>query len=90
LPDVPPPFGQMITSIAAGGAHSLGLRLDGSLIAWGANWDGQCDVPSDRTLSQLQVVETIHWLFELMVHWLLGVTTGTGNAMCLRETTSSQ
>ncbi len=32
--------------MAAGGAHSLGLKEDGSIVAWGVNnyW-GQCDVP---------------------------------------------
>jgi hypothetical protein len=29
-----------------GGLHSVGLRLDGSLAAWGHNSAGQCDVPS--------------------------------------------
>ncbi|MBT3374184.1 MAG: hypothetical protein HN742_31450 [Lentisphaerae bacterium] len=30
-----------ITAIAAGGQHSLALRADGTLYAWGSNWDGQ-------------------------------------------------
>ena len=33
------------TDIAAGGAHSLGLKEDGSLVAWGDNGHGQCDTP---------------------------------------------
>lgn len=30
-----------ITAIAAGGQHSLALRKDGTLLAWGSNWNGQ-------------------------------------------------
>ncbi len=25
--------------------HSLGLKEDGSIVAWGDNWAGQCDIP---------------------------------------------
>lgn len=30
-----------IVAIAAGGQHSLALRRDGALFAWGSNWNGQ-------------------------------------------------
>ena len=30
-----------ITAVAAGGQHSLALRKDGTLMAWGSNWNGQ-------------------------------------------------
>lgn len=33
-------------TIAAGAYHSLALKSDGSLVAWGDNTFGQCDVPS--------------------------------------------
>ncbi len=33
-------------TIAAGYQHSLALKTDGSLVAWGSNNDGQCDVPA--------------------------------------------
>ena len=33
-------------AIAAGWYHSLGVRSDGSIVAWGRNDYGQCDVPS--------------------------------------------
>jgi len=42
-------------AVAAGGYHSLGLRADGSVVAWGSNADedgnhaGQCDVPEPNT-----------------------------------------
>jgi hypothetical protein len=36
-----------LIAVAAGGWHSLGLRLDGSVIAWGANTHGECAVPAD-------------------------------------------
>ena len=38
-----------LTHIAAGSNHSLGLKSDGSIVAWGFNWRGQCDVPSPNT-----------------------------------------
>jgi alpha-tubulin suppressor-like RCC1 family protein len=36
-------------AVAAGGYHSLGLKNDGSVVAWGDNSDGQCDVPAPNT-----------------------------------------
>jgi hypothetical protein len=34
-----------VVAISAGGGHSLALRSDGTVTAWGANGDGQTDVP---------------------------------------------
>ena len=36
-------------AIAAGGYHSLGLKTDGSIVAWGSNGYGQCTVPLPNT-----------------------------------------
>jgi hypothetical protein len=33
-------------AITAGDDHNLGLKADGSIIAWGRNDNGQCNVPS--------------------------------------------
>lgn len=33
-------------NVAAGAYHSVGLKSDGTIIAWGANNFGQCDVPT--------------------------------------------
>jgi len=41
--------GNKITQIAAGGAHSLALTANGTVIAWGDNSSGQCTVPSGLT-----------------------------------------
>jgi alpha-tubulin suppressor-like RCC1 family protein len=38
-------LGNDIKKITAGSHHCLGIKKDGSLIAWGNNKDGQCDVP---------------------------------------------
>ena len=35
--------------IAAGGFHSLALNADGTVAAWGKNWDGQTNVPTAAT-----------------------------------------
>ena len=36
-------------AVAAGARHSLGLKADGSIVAWGWNNYGQCDVPAPNT-----------------------------------------
>jgi hypothetical protein len=36
-------------AIAAGFGHSLGLKADGSIVAWGSNYYGQCTLPSPNT-----------------------------------------
>jgi len=37
--------GGTFTAVAAGFNYSVGLRTDGTLVAWGDNRYGQCDVP---------------------------------------------
>ena len=34
-----------IVALSGGGVHSLGLRSDGTIAAWGDNYYGQCDAP---------------------------------------------
>ena len=41
--------GNKITQIAAGGAHSLALTANRTVIAWGDNSSGQCAVPTGLT-----------------------------------------
>ena len=36
-------------ALAAGDYHSLGLKADGSIVAWGYNGYGQCNVPAPNT-----------------------------------------
>jgi hypothetical protein len=43
--DVPAPNADF-TAVAAGGWHSVGLKSDGSVVAWGSNSEGQLDVPA--------------------------------------------
>jgi len=38
-----------IVKIAAGVAHTVVLRSDGKVVAWGRNEDGQCNVPEGLT-----------------------------------------
>ncbi len=35
-----------VVAIEAGAYHSLALKEDGTVVAWGSNDDNQCDVPS--------------------------------------------
>ena len=35
-----------LAAISAGGYHSLGLKIDGTVVAWGSNLSGQCNVPA--------------------------------------------
>jgi hypothetical protein len=43
--DIPSPNADFI-AVAAGELHSLGLKVDGSIAAWGWNYFGQCNIPS--------------------------------------------
>ena len=40
------PAGNTYVAVAAGDAHGLGLRSDGTIAAWGQNVDGECTVPA--------------------------------------------
>jgi alpha-tubulin suppressor-like RCC1 family protein len=39
-----------VVAIAAGKYHSLALRIDGSIVAWGLDTDGQMTIPSHVSL----------------------------------------
>lgn len=39
------PAGSDYVAVAAGDGHGLALKSDGTVVAWGQNADGQCDVP---------------------------------------------
>jgi len=36
-------------AVEAGYNHSLGLKADGSIVAWGDNFFGQCTLPSPNS-----------------------------------------
>ena len=38
-----------LVAVAAGAIHSLGLNADGTIVAWGWNLYGQCDVPAPNS-----------------------------------------
>ena len=38
----------IFVAVAAGGQHSLGLKTDGSIVAWGWNYYGQTNVPAQQ------------------------------------------
>ncbi|HRV03910.1 MAG TPA: hypothetical protein P5025_02530, partial [Candidatus Ratteibacteria bacterium] len=35
-----------VIAIAAGSQHTVALKKDGTVVAWGYNRDGQCNVPA--------------------------------------------
>lgn len=45
---VPAPNKDFI-AVSAGGGHGLGLKTDGTVVAWGRNDKGQCNVPGQYT-----------------------------------------
>lgn len=48
-PRVPPPptAASGVVAIAAGLSHGIALKEDGTVVAWGSNEAGQCNVPAD-------------------------------------------
>jgi alpha-tubulin suppressor-like RCC1 family protein len=38
-----------VTAVSAGGSHSLALLDDGTVVAWGSDSSGECDVPANLT-----------------------------------------
>jgi alpha-tubulin suppressor-like RCC1 family protein len=46
---VPPSSLTGLVAVAGGGHRSLGLKADGSIVAWGWNNYGQCDVPAPNS-----------------------------------------
>jgi M6 family metalloprotease-like protein len=44
-----PPEASGAVAVAAGSWHSLAMKADGKVLAWGYNWNGECDVPAAAT-----------------------------------------
>jgi hypothetical protein len=53
---------QGFVKIAAGGQHSLALKADGAIVAWGGNAYGQCNVPAPNTGSMAVAAGAYHGL----------------------------
>ncbi|QTN32882.1 cadherin-like beta sandwich domain-containing protein [Akkermansiaceae bacterium] len=47
--------GKSVVAIAAGDSHSLALCSDGTLVAWGMNWDGQLGIGTTSNGSSVPV-----------------------------------
>jgi hypothetical protein len=60
------------TAITAGGSHSLGLKADGSIVAWGRNDYGQCNMPlpTGKTMRKQQRFPKIALTLENGINWL--------------------
>lgn len=44
-----------LAAVRAGDRHSLGLKYDSTIVAWGLNMSGQCNVPDAAMLQILSV-----------------------------------
>jgi alpha-tubulin suppressor-like RCC1 family protein len=45
------PTGRGFSAVSLGTEHGLALRADGTVVAWGRNAEGQCDIPTERRFS---------------------------------------
>ncbi|MBN2128069.1 MAG: hypothetical protein JW741_01175, partial [Sedimentisphaerales bacterium] len=71
-----------VTAIAAGGQHSLVLRNDGTVRAWGDNYDGQLgDGTTNHHSAPVQVVDGSRGLFT----GATAVAAGHGHSLALRN-----
>lgn len=48
--------GSGVVTVATGGYHNLALRSDGTVLAWGTNWQGQLGTGPDRLLEGTPMV----------------------------------
>jgi alpha-tubulin suppressor-like RCC1 family protein len=58
---VPAPNSDFV-AVAGGAWHSLGLKADGSIVVWGDNYYGQCEVPAPNTDFVAIAAGTLHSL----------------------------
>jgi len=65
-------------AVSAGAIHTVAIRMDGTLWAWGSNANGQTGlgITSGNTLIPTRVGETTNWV---------SVSAGSGHTMAIRE-----
>ncbi len=72
-------------AIAGGAVHSLALKSDGTVVAWGDNNFGQTNVPTDLTnVVAIAAGYIIVWRSRATARWWAGATTITAN-QCSRR-----
>jgi alpha-tubulin suppressor-like RCC1 family protein len=83
-----------VVAVAAGGAHSLALMSNGTVTAWGANWNGQCAIPPTATNAVAVAAGLYHTLVLLddgaLALRLLNPAWNNGQASMLVQTLQSR
>ncbi|MDX1487571.1 MAG: hypothetical protein R3268_05170, partial [Acidiferrobacterales bacterium] len=66
-----------VVAIAAGGHHSLALKSDGTVWAWGLNWDGQLgDNTTTSRSSPVQVLDPVNFFAGLPLTDVVAISGG--------------
>lgn len=66
LPSPSLPSGVFFTSVEAGDAHLIALRSDGTVVAWGNNTYGQCNIQQPAGVGAVQVAATLGMSYALL------------------------
>lgn len=75
--------GKMVVAIAAGNAHSLALCSDGSVSAWGYNYDGQLGIGMPSNSSVPVAVSTTAGTSALQGKFVTSVASGSSHSLVL-------
>jgi len=77
--------GRKIIQISAGGSHSLALDSEGSIFAWGGNWDGQLGNGTNTTSNVPVIVDTSGVLAGRNIVQVVAATSGGNHSLALDD-----